>query len=259
MRSKLVGWVVVELGVVLSLEGVSKGYRRGSEWLSVLSGVSLEVGAGAVGAVFGQRFAGKTTLLKVAAGMVAADDGEVRLEGCGLTAMSRRERGQLLGREIVWLSREPPGLEWRVGEYVVLPLALGRSSRGKGRVAAEALELVGLAGRAGQRWSELSSVERVLVALARGWAARPRVLLLDDLFDGLEHMETNEVGDVLGVVVRELGCGALMSVSSPGPGRLADQVWSLMAGELELCADQASVEGGPGTVVDATRRFIDRR
>jgi hypothetical protein len=32
-------------------------------------------------------------------------------------------------------------------------------------------------------------------------------------------------------------------------------VWSLMAGELELCADQASVEGGPGTVVDATRRF----
>ena len=66
---------------VLAVEGVWKGYSRGGRWTGVLAGVSFEVGAGEVVAVVGLRLEGKTTLLKVAAGMERPDEGRCRWMG----------------------------------------------------------------------------------------------------------------------------------------------------------------------------------
>ena len=68
----------------LVLEGVWKGYSHGGQWTGVLEDVSLEVVRGEIVAVIGSRLEGKTTLLKIAAGVESPDRGTVSLGGQAL-------------------------------------------------------------------------------------------------------------------------------------------------------------------------------
>src|ERR1700691_4295976 len=93
----------------LSIEGVWKGYSRRAQWSEVLVNISLKVELGEVVAVTGSRLEGKTTLLKIAAGMERPDKGSVLLGRLVLTDCRDSERSGLLGRQIVWIDREGPG------------------------------------------------------------------------------------------------------------------------------------------------------
>ncbi len=102
-------------------------------------------------------------------------------------------------------------------------------------------------GCAGQRWAELSNWERLLVGLARGIASSPKLLVVDDLMDGFGIGRTREAGELLLALVRELGCGVLMSCSDLEAALVADRVWSLERGRLTLLAEQG---GELGEVID---------
>jgi predicted ABC-type transport system involved in lysophospholipase L1 biosynthesis ATPase subunit len=225
---------------LLSLRGVGKGYRRGGRWLRVLVDVSLEVGHGELVAVVGARGEGKTTLLKIAAGLELADAGAVCLGGMDLARSSDEERSRQLGAEVAWVHRAGTGVKFEVVDYVGLPLAMGR---GRGRRRAEglamaALERVGAVECAHQRWEELSNWERVLVGLARGAVGRPQLMVVDDLIDGLGMRRTREAGELLRSLAGELGCGVLLSASDLEVALLADRVWSFERGSLKLFSDQ---------------------
>jgi predicted ABC-type transport system involved in lysophospholipase L1 biosynthesis ATPase subunit len=227
---------------LLALQGVCKGYTRGERRSRVLADISLEVRAGEIAAVVGARKEGKTTLLKVAAGIEPVDTGEVWLGDVELTNSCDGERARLLGAGVAWTHREGTGVKFRVLDYVGLPLAIGR---GRGRrqareLAMEALERVGAAGCAGQRWVELSNWERLLVGFARGIASSPKLLVMDDLMDGFGMSRTREAGELLLALVGELGCGVLMSCSDLETALIADRVWSLEGGRLSLLSEQGS-------------------
>jgi ABC-type lipoprotein export system ATPase subunit len=229
---------------LLSLQGVGKGYRRGGRWLRVLVDVSLEVGPGELVAVVGSRGEGKTTLLEVAAGLRLPDEGKVWLGDVDLARCSDEERSRRLGAEIAWVHREGTGIKFEVIDYVGLPLAMGRR---RGRRAAEglamdALERVGVVDCAHQRWEELSNWERVLVGFARGVVGRPRLMIVDDVGDGLGMRRTREAGELLHALVGELGCGVLMSSSDLEAALIADRVWSFDRGKLELMSDQTRTQ-----------------
>jgi ABC-type lipoprotein export system ATPase subunit len=229
---------------LLSLQGVGKGYRRGGRWLRVLVDVSLEVGCGELVAVVGSRGEGKTTLLKIAAGLELPETGTVALGNVDLARSSDEERSRHLGAEIAWVHREGTGVKFRVIDYVGLPLAMGRG-RGRRRaeaLAMEALERVGAADCAHQRWEELSNWERVLVSLARGVVGKPSLMVVDDVIDGLGMRRTREAGELLRSLVGELGCGVLMSVSDLEVALLADRVWTFERGRLRLFSDQARTD-----------------
>lgn len=228
----------------LVLRGVSRSYWRGERRLPVLVDISLEVGPGEIVAVVGSRDEGKTTLLKVAAGMVRPDEGDVKLGGRDLTKLSSIERERLLGSVIAWTDREPPRVPWKVRDYVGMPLTMGRGlGRRKARdLAMVALELVGAAGCATQRWCELSNWERMLAGLARGIVARPQLLLIDDLLDGFGMRRTSDLGDLVRSLVDELGCGVLMSSTGVEAALIADRVWSFGRGRLKLMSDQAGTD-----------------
>ncbi len=234
---------------LLALREACKGYARGEHRSQVLLDVSLELRAGEIAAVVGGRREGKTTLLKVAAGIESLDAGEVWLGDVALTSLSDGERARLLGAQIAWVHREGTGVKFRVLDYVGLPLAIGRGSgqrQGRER-AMEALERVGAAGCAGQRWEELSNWERLLVGLARGIASSPKLLVVDDLMDGFGIGRTREAGELLLALVRELGCGVLMSCSDLEAALVASRVWSLERGRLTLLAEQ---DGELAEVID---------
>jgi iron(III) transport system ATP-binding protein len=174
----------------LVCEGVAKSYR-GRE---VLRDVDLEVPAGTLTAILGASGSGKTTLLRVIMGFVEADAGRVTVGGETLA-----EAGS------VHLAADKRAIGYVAQEGALFPhlsagenvgFGLGRSERKRGARVVQALELVGLDASYAPRPShELSGGEQRRVALARALAPRPRIVLLDEPFSGLDaglRAETRE-------------------------------------------------------------------
>jgi len=224
---------------VLVLDGVSKGFDRGEDRLRVLADVSLSVAAGEIVAVVGTRDQGKTTLLRVASGSLPADRGSVRVSELELTGLSDSQLASVLRTEIGWAARGGPEVRVRVRDYVGLPLATGRwlSWRERRRRVTQVLKQLDLAGAAELRWRELSDWQRVLVELAQAVVGRPRVLLVDDLIDGLGLGKKQAAMEILRGFADDLGCGVLMAVSDHAAALPADRVWQLSGGRLKLMAD----------------------
>jgi putative ABC transport system ATP-binding protein len=250
---------------LLAVERVWKGFSRGGQWTGVLEDVSLALRPGEVTAIVGGRLGGKTTLLKLAAGMERPDRGSVSFAGRRLDQLSERSQARLLGHEIVWIDRHGPGLEVEVSRFVGWPLALhGLGRREAERMARRALQRVGAQGCIGRSWAELSNWQRVLVGLARAFAGSPRLVIVDDLLDALGSRATEEASDLLRLLVEESGgaqgpsrveepdkarCGVLMSASDMESALLADQVLSLTRkGALKLLSGQP-IGGGEAEVI----------
>ncbi|HXB66093.1 MAG TPA: ATP-binding cassette domain-containing protein [Solirubrobacteraceae bacterium] len=225
---------------LLSLVGVWKGFPRGGGRVGVLAGLSVGVGVGEVVAVVSSRGEGRSTLLRVAAGLERPDVGEVWFGGRDLAQCSDLERSRLLRGEIAWTDREGPGLDWDLRDFVGLSLVVGggRGRRGARSAAERALARVGLVGVAGRRWDDLSDWERVLVGFARGIVGGPRLMVVDGLLDRLSMRATMEASDLLRSLVGELGCGVLLSVCDGEVALVADRVWEFDRGRLKLLSDQ---------------------
>lgn len=231
----------------LRIDRVWKGYSRGDEWIEVLRGVSLEVQPGEIVAVTGTRSTGKTSLLKVAAGMERAEEGAVYLDDLQLASLRERARSQLLGRRIVWIDGHGPGLDVEVSRFVGWSLALhGRKGRAVKRRAAQMLGRVGARDCIGRRWGELSNAQRLLAGLARAFAGSPELVIIDDLLDGLSGRAAEEVSDLLRSLVEESQrpSGVLMSASDMESAMFADRIWSLTRrGALKLIAGRRAEQG----------------
>jgi putative ABC transport system ATP-binding protein len=230
---------------LLLISEVSKTYWRGDWPLELLKDVSLRVRPGTIVAIVGERHEGKTTLLKIAAGVEEPDRGTVLFEDRNLWSLAQSERERLWGQAIAWTSRERPGLDWEMRDYVGLRLAMGRSHgrRNARAQAVAALQRVGAEKCAGQRWPELSDWQRMLVGLACGIVSRPKLLVIDDLFDGLGVAKMQAAGELLTSLARELGCGVLMSASGMEAALMADAVWLFDEGGLSLMSDQTLARG----------------
>ena len=210
----------------LQVQGVRKGFWRGGSYLGVLQDVSLEVAAGEVVAVVGRRLGGKSTLLEIVAGIEAPDEGTVTLAGRAVRAQGRpairglwglrgtRGADPLLGRDLVFVSREGPHQELDVSKYIGGPLAIhGQRNRDVQRLAGTALERVGATELAGRRWGELSNYQRALVGLARAFAGTPQFVILDDLLDAHDRRDTETLSDTLHNLLEDSDrpCGVLLS------------------------------------------------
>jgi ABC-type lipoprotein export system ATPase subunit len=168
---------------LLSMVNVSKQYRDGARELLVLDCVSLDIDAGATVGVYGSRRSGKSTLLRLAAGIALPDTGAVRFEGEDVARMSGRKRGRLLRSEIGFIA----SADWRAnpGESVADHVATSLGSEGltmreARRRAMRELDLVEIGAAAGEPMSSLSLTERARVMLARALARGPRLLVLDE-------------------------------------------------------------------------------
>lgn len=156
----------------------------------VLAGAWLEARPGRVTALLGRNGAGKTTLLHAMAGLRAADQGSLRWEGEAIL----RPRYPLLARRGLWaLLADRTAL----AESMTLGAQLRMVAARFGGDAEGAAARFGVAARMGDRPASLSGGERRRAELALAWARRPRCLLADEPFRGLNPADADRLADDL--------------------------------------------------------------
>ena len=186
---------------LLELRGVHASYGS----IGVLHGVDLAVGAGEIVALLGPNGAGKSTALNVAAGLHPADGGEVRAAGRALTGADPVE----LARRGVCLIPEGRGVfpNLTVRENLWMTTCAGVERATVEEIAYTRFPR--LAERRRQAAGTLSGGEQQMLALARGLATDPAVLLIDELSMGLAPLV---VAELYGLVVEIARTGVAVLV-----------------------------------------------
>ena len=162
----------------LTLNGISKHYGANT----ALSDVSLDIQSGEFICLLGASGCGKTTLLRVIAGLEQHDSGQIFLDGTDLTAVPCHKRN--IGMVFQSLALFP---HLNVGENIAYgPRMHGSSIEERQRQAARLLEMVGLSGLDNRTVSSLSGGQRQRVAIARALALNPEIFLMDEPFSALD-------------------------------------------------------------------------
>jgi ABC-type sugar transport system ATPase subunit len=214
---------------LLALERVGKRYREGQRERIVLDDVSLEMQVGELVVVWGLRRSGRTTLLRIAAGVEAPDSGAVLFDGRDLAESGERSLGEGIG----YVRKGLRGSEEEgVLEQVAAPLLARGVSVDEARARARvALARTGAQACAALRVGELGAGEGVRVALARTLSLSPALLVIDEPVGAVELGERDEILALLRTLASE---GLAVLASAGEAGELAGTHRALSLGEGQL-------------------------
>jgi putative ABC transport system ATP-binding protein len=165
---------------MITLRDVSKTVVSGSEPLTILHPLSLEIARGEFVAIVGPSGSGKSTLLGLIAGLDSPSSGDVLIDGVNITTLGEDRLAKLRGEKIGFVFQFfhlIPSLT--AYENVAVPMEI-RGTPNPGVRARMLLEEVGLTGRAHHYPSQLSGGEQQRVAVARALANDPPILLADE-------------------------------------------------------------------------------
>ena len=196
----------------IELIGVSKTYGADANEVHALRNVDLAVAPGELVAVMGASGSGKSTLLTIAGTLEDASEGTVRINGRDVAGMSKNERARLRRQSIGYVFQDLNLLAGLTAiENVALPLELdGIGMSDARRAAMDALDRMGMGGRADRFPDQLSGGERQRVAVARSVVGQRDVLLADEPTGALDSVNGEGVmrllraacqGGVAGIVV----------------------------------------------------------
>lgn len=186
------------------LEG--KGLFKSFGGLRVIYDISFDVGEGEIFGIIGPNGSGKTTLFNLITGFLKPDRGEIEFVGNNVTGQKPYALCKMGLTRTFQIVR--PFVQLTALDNVVAGRTFGREpAQGMKKARQEALEVLEVMGLGNKRHiiaGQLTLLDRKRLEIARAFAARPRLLLLDEVFAGLNHVEVEEALKLL-ARLRELG------------------------------------------------------
>jgi branched-chain amino acid transport system ATP-binding protein len=233
------------MSALLEVEGVSKRFGG----VQAVQSLSLSVAEGSILGLIGPNGAGKSTVFNLINGVVAPDEGRIRFQGIDITAAPPyriARHGLARTHQLV-----QPFMTMSVLENCTVGACFGhenlRLEHGS-QAAREALVQVGLEGRSGTLASQLTIAGKKRLELARALAARPKLLLLDEVLAGLNPTEVEHMITIIRAI-RARGVSILMiehlmqAIMS-----LSDRVIVLNSGAKLAEGLPAEVAGDPAVI-----------
>jgi nitrate/nitrite transport system ATP-binding protein len=210
----------------LEVRGLRKSYVTPRGTTEVLGGIDLSLEEGEFVAVVGYSGSGKTTLVSLVAGLLEADAGSIVLDGAAVRGAGP-ERGVVFQQYslLPWMT---------VFENVALAVDAvnpGLDAAARRRLTEEFVALVNLTPATWKRPRELSGGMRQRVAVARGLAMRPKVLLMDEPFSALDALTRANLQDLLLRIWGERRTTVILVTNDVDEAiLLADRIYPMTAG-----------------------------
>ncbi|MCP5382686.1 MAG: ABC transporter ATP-binding protein [Kordiimonadaceae bacterium] len=220
---------------IIELKDIYKSFDQGTQHLEILKGISLSITSGEVVALVGASGAGKSTLLHIMGLLERADSGDVVISGIPTKDLNDIKRTKIRRLEIGFVYQFHNLLpEFTALENVIIPqLIAGSSKKDANTRAVELLEKMGLGQRLEHRPSELSGGEQQRVAIARGLANRPRLILADEPTGNLDEKTGNDVMDILLKLSKDEGVSALIATHNNALAKRMDRTVILKEGVIQ--------------------------
>ena len=207
---------------MIALREVSKTVMSGSEPLTILHPLTLEVSRGQFLAIVGPSGSGKSTLLGLIAGLDAPSSGQVLIDGVDITRLSEdalaRLRGEKVGFVFQFFHLIPSLTAY---ENVAVPMEIAGVADPRRR-AEHLLDDVGLTGRAHHYPSQLSGGEQQRVALARALANDPPIVLADEPTGNLDSSNGRHIMELLRTIHQMRGTTVVLVTHDVELATLAD-------------------------------------
>jgi ABC-type lipoprotein export system ATPase subunit len=215
--------------VRVELRSVARSYGHGPNLRQVLGGLTHDFAPGQMTAITGRSGVGKTTLLKLIAGLDRPSSGQVMVDGYPLSDGNAEQLASLRRQRIGYLSQEPAPIEFlSAQENAVLILRIrGWDADAAAERAAEALIRAGLADRTRQRVHRLSAGEAQRLALARALASARGLLIVDEPTSRQDENNARTVAALLAAAAHEEGQTVICATHDPAVIRQADKVVAL--------------------------------
>lgn len=218
----------------VSLENVSKSYKKGRDEVNVLSNITLRVHSGDFVALMGPSGSGKTTMLNLIGGLDRPTEGVVVINEQELNRLSpgklARWRSESIGFVFQFYNLLPV-LSAR--QNVELPLLLTKlGSKQRKKNAALALDIVGLSDRAKHSPARLSGGQQQRVAIARAIVADPKILVCDEPTGDLDRHTATEILRLLQLLNKEHNKTVIMVTHDPKAADYAKRTMLLDKGKL---------------------------
>jgi putative spermidine/putrescine transport system ATP-binding protein len=234
-------------GAAVRLEGVSFSYGS----TPVIHDLSLDAPAGEMIALLGDSGCGKTTILKLVAGLLSPGAGTIVMDGKSANAIPTEKRrvGMVFQKPLLF-----PYLSVEENVGFSLRMRGAGSSEIRNRVE-EALAMVRLEGYGSRRPSQLSGGQEQRVALARALVSDPRILLLDEPFASLDENLRAEIRTLVRAIQRKLRMTAIFVTHDRAEAAaMAHRIAFLHAGRVEQCGTLREFYETPLTL-EAARFF----
>jgi putative ABC transport system ATP-binding protein len=216
------------------LVGLSKGFVKGKDAISIFDRLDLTIPRADFVAVMGPSGSGKTTLLNLLGGIDRPDSGEVHVAGQRIDKLSEGELARFRAANIGFIFQFynlMPMLT--AAQNVELPLLLTRLKRkDRAQRVETALKVVNLADRMKHYPREMSGGQQQRVAIARAIVSDPNVLLCDEPTGDLDRTSADEILSILQLLNKDLGKTIVMVTHDPAAARYARRTWHLDKGNF---------------------------
>jgi len=222
------------MGTLVEIRNVSKVYERGKQKVVVLRHIDLDIAQGDFLALMGPSGSGKTTLLNLIGGLDSPTQGQISVGGTRIDNLNQgalaKWRASNVGFIFQFYNLLPMLSAQKNVELPLLLTKLGAAQRKKN--AAIALQLVGLADRAGHKPTELSGGQQQRVAIARAIVSDPTLLVCDEPTGDLDRHSAEDVLGLLQTLNRQHGKTIVMVTHDPKAAEYASHTLHLDKGTL---------------------------
>ncbi len=218
----------------LVLADITLTYPDGDRTLTALDHVDLSVAPGEFTAVVGPSGSGKSSLLAVAATLIAPDSGTVRVAGHDVSRAGQAARTRMRRDHIGIVFQQSnllPALT-ALDQLLVMAHLAGQPTGAAATRAAELIEAVELVGKEHKRPHQLSGGERQRVNIARALMNRPEVLLVDEPTSALDHHRGERIVSLLADLTRRNGLATVMVTHDLATLSMVDTVLTMTDGRL---------------------------
>ena len=225
---------------MIRLENVSKVVRSGSEDLTIVHPLDLEVPLGQFVSIVGPSGSGKSTLLGLIAGLDAPTEGRIFIDGADLSSLGEDELARLRGERIGFVFQFFHLLPSLTAlENVLVPLEIFSVDNAE-KKSRELLVEMGLAERTHHYPSQLSGGEQQRVAIARALANDPRILLADEPTGNLDSGNGQHIVELILDIHERRGTTIVLATHDVELANQADRILFLKGGRIDRI-DERSV------------------